>query len=147
MSENYCPYCWPTKRTSHLGLHLDYYNDKLLTFTFKPLGRLLTRFNSRSRDIVWGRFLEVLSLLGLIYFTGEPDESKIHDRNLMFFREAKKRGLDIEAVWIKNRRAYGNDFRFKYGGRRYYYDSIPLSMYASTIDLDDKIVVKKLLIL
>jgi cyanophycin synthetase len=145
LNKNYCTYCWPTKRTSHFSLHFDYYNDKFFGFLFRPLGLILLSFNSRARDIIWGRFLEVLTALRLIKFTSTPDESKIHDRSLMFFQEAKKRGLDIEVVWIKKRKAYGNDFRFAYKGKRYYYESIPLTMYASRLDLDDKIKIKRLL--
>lgn len=142
---NYCPYCWPTKRTSHLVLHLEYYNDKLLGFLFKPLSNILLKLYPRSRDIIWGRFLEILSLLRLIKFTSTPDESKIHDRNLMFFKEAKKRRLPIEVAKVKGREGYSNDFRFIYKGKRYYYESIPLAMFAGSQDLDDKIKIKEVL--
>lgn len=140
----YCLHCWPTKRTSHLSLHLDFYNESFFNFIFRPLTVLVTKVNNKFRDKVWGIFLELLAIFRLVSFSSEPDESKIHDRSLMFFQEAKKRGIDIKATYLPRRKKYSNDFKFKFGGRTYYYESVPLTMFASPIDFDDKFRVKKL---
>jgi len=58
----------------------------------------------------------------------------------MFLR-GKKRGLNIEVVWIKNKKST-YDFRFTYRAGAYYYEQYPLSMYPSGFDLDDKIKIK-----
>lgn len=143
--ETYCIHCWPTKRVSHFVLHFDYYNEKLVGFFFKPFALVFLSLSSRARDIIWGSFLELLALVGVIKFTDTPDESKIHDRSLMFFKEAKARGIKIQVAEIPSRHRYGNDYRFWYKGKKYYYEGVPLAMFAPAVEVDNKVKVKNLL--
>ncbi len=132
---DYCPHCWPTKTTSHFANHIDYYSEKLL----KPLIPTATNAN------LWGPLLEILAKFRLVEFVDSPDRSQLYNRSLIFFEEAKKRGLNIQAVKAFGR--YDNSFRAVVGNRKIYYEGTPLNIIGrkSKVDPDDKITVKKLL--
>ncbi len=100
MKEN-CHYCWPTKRKSHFVLRLDYY---VSSFVLRPFsGIQLMKPNKAKRNkfpqnLGWGLILELLAFLGLVRFEETPKEEGLYNRSLIFFQEAKKRGIDIRSV-------------------------------------------------
>lgn len=132
---SYCVHCWPTKTKSHLLNHLDYYHDKLL----KPF------LPQKRHSNFWGKFLEVLAKLKLVEFVDQPDQSKLFNRSLIFFEEAKKRGFTIQAVKAFGK--YDNSFKVLTKGKFVFYEGTPLNVIGknSKIDLDNKIEVKKIL--
>lgn len=99
------------------------------------------RFSHR----MWGRYLEFFRFIGLIKFVKDPVEANMNIRNLVFFKEGQKRGLEIYASKLAGRERYGNDIKFRYRGRNYYYEAIPLTMRGTSIAIDDKARVKRLL--
>lgn len=147
MTKKYCSHCLPTKRKSHFPFHLEYYLEKAkspfdrlkwgASQDISKLGRNITT------NSLWGIFLEFLSLFKIVRFTSTPDESKLHNLALIFFNEAKKRDIDIKVVKLFGRHL--NEFKFRYKRKRYYYESIPLSMQKPSFDVDNKYKVKTLL--
>lgn len=134
MSRIYCPHCWPTKTRSHFNNHIEYYHDKLLGLFFKH----------KKENNFWGKFLEVLAAFGAVEFVDNPNESNLYNRSLIFFKEAKKRRLNIYAIQAFGR--FDNTFNVILNDSSFYYDSIPLNRIGKkTIDLDNKIVIKKIL--
>jgi len=63
----------------------------------------------------------------------------------MFFEEAKARGLDITAANILGKR-YTDDFRFTVNGKKYFYETIPLTMFPNSVEMDNKFLAKSILI-
>ncbi len=83
---------------------------KIDTFISRPYKYLRISKNKQKReDYVWELILEFLSLLKVVVFIDEPDESKLYNRSLIFFKEAKKRNLNVKA--IKFFGVYVNDFK------------------------------------
>ncbi|NQU82395.1 MAG: hypothetical protein HQ539_00400 [Parcubacteria group bacterium] len=135
MSKHYCPYCLPTKRRSHTHFHVAYYLGRVsglgLRIKLKTPGQ--SYFNCYS---LWPFILRALSVIKIVKFENNPDQSELLNRSLIFFNEAKKMGIDIQAVKILG--GYRNDFRFSYDNKEYYYESIPLFSHNSNFDMDDK---------
>ena len=143
MNNKYCEYCWPTKRKYHFVFHLEYYLSKFATIFSKPLKYLFPKKKKINQDYLWGPILEFLSLVKIVNFIDEPDETKLYNRGLIFFKEAKKRNLDIKAIKFLGK--YINEFRLIYKGKRYYYEGIPLTINQKCLETDDKIKIKTLL--
>lgn len=141
----YCPHCWPIKRTSHAPMKLSYYTKKVGEFFFAPWRWLKSRRKPKGNpNVSWNLLLETFSLVGLVKYRTEVPEGDLHPRSGMFFEEAKKRGLDIAAAQIIGKK-YTDDFRFTYNGRRHYYEAIPLTMFPNSFEMDFKWNAKKLL--
>jgi len=137
--KEYCPYCWPTKRRYHFVLHIEYYGIKLVKFFEK-----IFRFNQNKKTKQRFFIKDFLSLLKIIKFEKKPDRRKIYNRSLIFFDEAKKRGLDIRVVKFFSK--YINEFVFFYNNKKYYYEGIPTILLENkNTDMDDKNKVKKIL--
>ncbi|MBL7058211.1 hypothetical protein ISS03_02635 [Patescibacteria group bacterium] len=133
----YCKHCWPTKRKKHLVNHINYYIDKSLWSFCVSLGEiaLRTKVVATIADLITTQLVELLALIGIIKFQSNPDETKLYNRGLIFFKEAKKRGLTIQSSKFLGK--YNNSFKFIYKGKKYYYDSIPLTIldkHAATIN-------------
>lgn len=147
MTKKYCPHCLPTKRKHHFPFHFEYYLEKAKT----PVDKLRRRSpqdmpqirSDRASNYLWGLILEFLSLCKIVRFIANPDETKLPNLALIFFKEAKKRNIDIKAVKLFGN--YLNEFKFCYKGKRYYFESIPLSMQKPYFDIDNKYKVKVLL--
>lgn len=131
-NHKYCEHCWPTKRRSHFLLHVNYYLSRLTFFLSGSLSRRVESFYQR---YIWGGLLEILSSVGIVKFVDNPDKSRLLNRSLIFFEEAKRRGLKIQVIEILGR--FVDEFRFRYEGGFYYYEGIPL--VKRNVDLiDDK---------
>lgn len=143
MTQEYCPHCLPTKRKNHATQHLEFYLEKL-TSPFKSITKTLDHFlSSGTGNRLRGSLFELLALIGVIKFNSNIDETKFHNRSLIFFKEAKRRGLDIRAIKFLGN--YINEFRFTYNGKKYYYEAIPLTIKGTAAEWDDKYLLKKLL--
>jgi len=150
MKKNYCPHCWPSKRKYHCIFHIEYYVsgfgrclDKIVTTFLKPI-HFLTRKGNFQEDVFWMFFLELLSLIKIVQFIDKPDESKIYNRSLIFFKEAKRRNIPIQAIKVFGK--YVNHFRFIYNKRKYYYEGIPVTMFQTEeFEMDNKDKCKRLL--
>lgn len=144
MNKKYCEYCLPTKRRSHLALHVDYYLDKAMIAVSKPLKYLFKKNGYNYQKYFGVMFLEFLSLFKIVNFVDKPDESKLFNRSLIFFKEAKKRNLNIKAIKILGK--YKNEFKLVYKNKRYYYENIPLTIFQdANIEIDNKDIIKKIL--
>lgn len=143
MKKQYCPYCWPTKRKYHFSFHIEYYLEKTVGAAAQLLKRVFGGKGEGALNYLWGSILEFFSLFKLISFTSNPDETKLPSQSLIFFHEAKKRGVDIKAIRFFGK--YINEFKFRYQGKSYYFESIPLTMKKSPFDIDNKYKVKALL--
>lgn len=146
----YCPHCWPSKRTGHLDIQLDYYFTKVIEFV-ELLSRPFSFFASRDAGPnrfshrIWGWYLEFFSLLGLVRFEKEPDLKLMNIRSRVFYEEARRRGLDIAPTKLLGRKTYSNEFKLRYRGRNHYFESIPLTMRGTSFRIDNKYGVKRLL--
>src|SRR3989344_1502638 len=132
--ENYCPYCLPTKRKSHWDLHVDFYTEKIRDFMMWP---------NLDPDWVWSGILNFFSLVGLVEFVKNPDETQIYNRSLVVLEEARKRGIEVEAIKIAGR--YKNEFRFRYNGKYHYFEANPLADVWHNKTIDHKYKVKALM--
>lgn len=138
MRKNFCPHCLPTQRTSHLGLHFDYYLDKIFEPFIDSLPQALPW-----QDKLWHLFLVLLKGLKLARFTSDIAVTQFHNRSLIFIEEAQKRGLEIKA--LKLLRQFKEEFVFAYKNKTYLFFDTPLSLLSRTRKLDDKSKIKKLL--
>lgn len=122
---DYCPYCLPTKRKSHWDLHADYYMEKIRRYVMWPVDFLARLFMPKS-DWLWEKLLEFFALFGVIKFVSDPPETEILNRSLIIFKEAKKRGIEIEAIKIAGR--YKNEYRYKFRNSSWrYFEANPLA--------------------
>lgn len=137
----FCPYCWPTKINNYFIFHVQYYIEKV-TNLVKSLNFLSVRGKFIGTNIERLLF-EVLAFLRIARFIYQPDDRDLRNRSLIFFKEAKRRGLDIAAIKILGR--YRNEFRLIYNKRKVYYQDIPFTAFGSPVDLDNKIQIKKIL--
>lgn len=144
MSKEHCIHCLPTRRTNHIDLHIDHHLNSLVRVVSFPFGfwnsSRLSRYIMTS---IWDRLLDVLAAIRIVSFTDAPDRSQLHNRSLIFFDEAKKRGIEIEAIRVFGR--YVNEFRFRMNGKRYYFDGIPVAPRYPVDEIDDKSLSKHLL--
>ncbi len=143
----YCPHCWPIKRTSHAPMFVSYYMNKVTDFFTAPFQTLRKLFKrsvpTGNPNLAWNLMLEAFSWIGLARYEKNPPADALHPRSSMFFEEAKIRGIDIATAKFLGR--YSNDFRFRHNGRTYYYESNPLTMWPTSFVMDNKIEAKNLL--
>lgn len=133
MDEKYCRHCLPTKRKSHVGLHVEYYLDKFAVFDI-----------SFSRPEWFLSFLMLLKKVGWVKLLSEPEINEIQNRSFIFFEEAKKRNLKIFAVQFFSK--YINGFLLEHEEKKYYYERTPLDLLEKNEkNIDDKIKLKKAL--
>ena len=140
MNTGYCPHCWPSRQKHHIFSHVDYYLERII-WPFEYITRRAKKPQQRQADRWWGAILPLLNVFGIVRFDPEPDSSKLRNRSLIFFEEAKRRGIEIEAIAFFGH--YVNEFRFKEGGRWHYYEGIPLLWRGEQNDIDDKYQVKQ----
>lgn len=125
----FCKHCLPTKRTSHLSLHIEYYLEKI------PM--------PKTPVFLDGLFMDFLSHLRIVKFEKNIQREKIYNRSLIFWDEALKRGLDISAVKVLGK--YMNEFRLIYKGKHYFFEGTPLNIFSPSHPIDNKIKSKKIL--
>lgn len=134
----YCPHCAPLKRTSHFDSHFEYAIELLTMILIAPWN-LLGLTQDKLDEIVGflALFFTKLSVyVGITHAEKDFPEIKLRNRCLIFLHEAKKRCLDIRRLKIINR--YTNEFVLTYNGRRYYYEEVPLLIFASEKEFDTK---------
>ncbi len=133
-----CEHCRPVERRSHLPLHAEYCMQKCL----QPFQAIGVRVGAASLHVA-GPVFEFLTKIGVARFEAEPDESKLLNRSLIFFHEAKRRGLDVRALCVRGK--YPHEFRLSRNGKRSYYEGTPLNLLGQDDRLDEKKLVKRLL--
>ncbi len=146
MKNKYCKYCWPTKRKSHFFNHFEYYINRIIAPILTPLRYLFFKNAKNKRffyDYIWNALVNCLSLVKIMDLTDNPDETKLYNRSLIFFREAKKRGLNIKTIKFLGK--YINDFKLTHNNKNYYYEGIPLTIFYNNNCYDDKFFLKQLL--
>lgn len=144
MNDKYCKHCWPTKQRNHFIFHFGYYLDNFITTLSKPFKYLHKKNSHAHQDYFWAIILKFLSFFRIVQFIDEPDESKLYNRSLIFFKEAKRRNLQIKAV--KFLWKYVNEFKLIHKNKNYYYEGIPLTIFKETsFDMDHKHSCKKIL--
>lgn len=146
MKNPYCRYCWPTKRRFHVMQHVEFFVEIIISLLCRPLKIISRLFGDLFfEDAFFDNIgFDLLHALGIIEFVQNPDEKQLHNRSLIFFKEAKKRRIPIRAIKIFGR--YTKDFQVIINNKKYYYEGIPLTMRrCPRIDVDNKNDVKKLL--
>ena len=128
MNKKYCVHCWPSKRTNHILQHISYYFKKINNFILSPLKKIENiNIKKKYLKLIY-LFVEFLSWFKIVQFVENPDETQIYNRSLIFFKEAKKRKLNITA--IKYFGVYINEFRLIYNKKKYYFEGTPLSIFS-----------------
>lgn len=127
MQSKYCRHCWPTRRRNHFILHLEYYIDSIFCFLLKPFKYFHKKFDRLHKIYLWPGFLEFCAFLKIAKFVSEPDKTKLFNRSLIFFQEAKQRNLDIKTVKFFGK--YVHEFKLIYKNKKYYFEGIPLIIF------------------
>lgn len=144
MSKKECPDCGPLP-TDHFS---SWMNDLMNMVTLR-LNLVFRKRNGRESRL--GKFLssaalKILEAGRVISFVTDIDRSKIYNRTLIVFDEAKKRGIKTGAVLIFGR--YNNQFFADIDGRRTYFEGLPMGRESTKKEnffIDDKARVKKIL--
>ncbi len=80
-------------------------------------------------DWLWEKILIFFSFFGLIKFVGDPPREQIFNRSLIILDEAKKRGIEVEAIKIFGN--FKNEYRYRLPGLRAgawrYFEANPLA--------------------
>jgi cyanophycin synthetase len=143
--KQYCPYCLPIKASHHhYGEKLNYLVNRLLS----PLNFLSPLLYSmpleRMLEAIEQWMMCFLVRIGALQLDTYVPEEKISNRTLIFFKEAKSRGIAIFFVcFLKRPTQY---LAFIHKGRHVFYRAIPLAEEKDApIDVDDKFAVKRFL--
>jgi len=138
----FCSHCLPQKVRWHFRSRLSYYPEKIKGLLKKTIR---TSYFTKFNILAWSVLMDSFKILGLIVYESDIDEDKTQNRHLIFYREAKKRGLEIYAIKFFGK--YTADFVFYFNGKKFFYEGNPIYSLTSnsSINIDDKFVVKKLL--
>ena len=121
----YCQYCLPTKRKSHWDLQVEYYMEKIRRTLLAPVD-LAVDILMPNGDWLWEKILEFFGIFGLVKFVGDPPRTQIFNRSLIILDEAKKRGIEVEAIKIFGN--FKNEYRFRLkNGSWRYFEANPLA--------------------
>ncbi|MBI2595134.1 hypothetical protein HYW46_00165 [Candidatus Daviesbacteria bacterium] len=88
--------------------------------------------------------LEFLALVGIVKFEKDIVRSLFYNRSLIFWDEAKKRGLDLSAIQLLGKPTH--EFRLIYRGKKHYFEGTPLNIFSGQESLDDKSKTKEILL-
>lgn len=136
-----CLYCGLSQR-HHFFSHLDYYAGKILWNHCIAIGSFVLLKINQAESGIMQAFFRPLAHVGIVQFVDNPDETKFCNRSFIFFREAKKRGLQIKAIKIFWK--YTLSFELTYNGKKYFYVGTPLNIKSTSHLVDDKIALKKI---
>ena len=141
VSAEFCPQCLPKRIRWHLDSRSSYYTEKISGLFRIPR----TTFFTKLGNSAWLVLMDSFKVFGLVTYESDVNESEIQNRHLIFFREAKKRNVQIYAVKFLGK--YTSDFIFHWQGKRFLYEGNPICCLInnSTTGIDDKYFVKKLL--
>lgn len=135
-NKKYCRHCLPQKRRNHFITRVGYYSDSIKSITF--------RASSKKQSQLWPVFVRLIGILGVAKFESQPDRRRLYNRSLIFFEEAKKRGIEIYNVKILGYNT--NDYIFKVKNKTHYYEGNPINSVGKQNNiLDDKYYLKKIL--
>jgi len=140
-TDQYCKHCLPAKRTSHIPSHIEYYLEHAAHMLERTIRPLLPMWFSP--ELVWRYLLILYCNLGIGTFTDTPDTSQMYNRSKIFLEEARRRNIPIETFHFFG--ILKHEFRFKYQGRYFYFDHIPLAYKHSTKEIDNKYQVRQTL--
>ena len=77
-------------------------------------------------DWVWEKFLQFFAVFGLVRFVADPPREQILNRSLIILDEARRRGIEIEAIKIGGN--FKNEFRYRLEGKPWrYFEANPLA--------------------
>jgi len=137
--KDYCEHCWPTRRKYHFRTKIDYLfnvlNIKISGLLPDFLDEIMQRLDKHFKALIFN----FLSIFRIVTFEEDPDFSQLRNRSLIFWKEAKKRNLEVKQVKILSKPT--NYFRLNSN----YYEAIPLTVHQSSTSLDDKLKTKQLL--
>lgn len=123
--DEYCQYCLPVKRRYHWDLKADYYMEIIRRSFLRPVDFVASIFDDDS-DWLWGKILEFFALFGAVKFVADPPREQIFNRSLIVLDEAKKRGIEVEAIKIFG--DYKNEYRYRFAGKPWrYFEANPLA--------------------
>lgn len=141
-TSSYCVECGPVQ-TSHLILWLDGVSDAL-TFRLSLHRMPLYSFLMKVAD-------GIVTLLGQLSFFGgralglvtlsDDIQTSVSDRSRFLWEEALRRSLPMQQMLFLKRPT--DTFRVRHNGKSYMFTSIPLSVEASSLRMDDKVLFKK----
>ncbi|MCX6743599.1 MAG: hypothetical protein NT116_05180 [Candidatus Parcubacteria bacterium] len=143
-----CPHCNYQLVNHHLGK----VEESLLLFCRKffyrrSMGRL--RIGTLSlEELIFFYLNKILQTFNLIRIVDNYDRTQIFNRSLVLLDEAKKRNIRISPL-TNYKNQYLNYFYLQLGNKDYYFEGLPVNLFAKDIDvdlIDDKYRLKKFLL-
>jgi D-alanine-D-alanine ligase-like ATP-grasp enzyme len=135
-----CPHCQPYDEYTHVD---DWISGRLRSITDR-LSRKCSQTNQNKRsftDKAWITLLQFLRRVGACEFVAEPDRSQLYNRGLIFFDEAKRRGVDIWAVKLFGQ--YVHEYLYRHNDTLRLFHKLPTINGTDNSCIDNKIWAKK----
>lgn len=135
-----CPHCQPYDEYTHIG--------DLASGGLRSVADRLSRKCSHATqnkqsftDTVWITLLRFLRKVGVCEFVAEPDRSRLYNRGLIFFDEAKRRGINIWAVKLFGQ--YVHEYLYRHNDTLKLFHKLPTINGTDNSCIDNKIWSKK----
>lgn len=87
-------------------------------------------------DRWWRALLQAGLKMGVVRAVTDLDETKYRNRELIFWREARRRGLEVVSLEVAGTPL--NQFRWRFGKNEFFYEGNPLHLFASPATPGDK---------
>lgn len=146
-NSKYCPHCLPKKNKYHIEERVDFLVNKACYFFSKiSMSLISTSIFLRLSQKLSVSLIKILSALNLAEHEYDPEENRLRNRVLIFFKKGKELGLDLSAVKILG--YYGDEFRLKHKGKTFYFPGVPIKINdhgSFDADIREKEKFKKLL--
>lgn len=148
-NQNLCQYCDP------YPVGRNHFQDKLenffspLAIIFEPFEWLFQKFPKIQAflyKVTIGSLFKILLWLKILQeVEAEDSDQQLSNRSLVVVREARKRGISINAIKLFGKGT--NHFSIKFQGKKKIFEGLPnLTLeYASVLNIDDKRKIKELL--
>jgi cyanophycin synthetase len=135
-----CPHCQPYDEY----IHIDDWVSGGLRSVADRLSRKCSQTGQNKQnftDKAWITLLRFLRRIGVCEFVAEPDRSQLYNRGLIFFDEAKRRGVNIWAVKLFGQ--YVHEYVYRHNDMLKIFHKLPTINETDNACVDNKIWTKK----
>lgn len=134
-----CPHCQPYDEYTHIDDWISAGIKSAWNYLFVTSPQADTKRSLTDR--LWILILSLLRAVGVCKFIANPDRSKLYNRGLIFFDEAKRSGIDIKAVTIFGQ--YVHEYVYEDNDTTKLFHKLPNPDQATPTHIDDKAWTKK----